>query len=192
MAKVNVYSLTEKMPLYVLGKGLPATQESSEIEDSLSEWINRRHKTGKLGEKIAYNFLQGKFSNVTPALKDSYGYDIQADNQYFEVKTSTSKRRDFIVTINELKTADKHKENYHIFYIMLDKVKSEAVGYIIGNPLESFEISLSELFQSTQKGNVCFDAVVYKIQLGDFLDAIEKIDLSDILRKVENKQHSKK
>ncbi len=191
MSKVLMFDLSE-MPLYSAQIRQVENNSQADISDELAKWVSQRNKTGKIGENIAYQYLQAKFKSVHPPLNDSYGYDIQVDDQYFEVKTSTSKRRDFFITINELKTADKHTGNYQIFYIMLDKVKSEAIGYIIRNPLEIFGITLSELFQTTQKGNVFFDAVVYKIQLGNLLDTIEKIDLSDILRKIEiNKKHSK-
>lgn len=192
MTKVSVFDFSE-MQLHSVQIRQAENSSQADISDELAKWVSQKNKIGKLGENIAHQYLQTKFKSVHPPLNDSYGYDIQADDQYFEVKTSTSKRRDFFITINELKTADKYKENYCIFYIMLNKVKSEAFGFIIKNPFGSFDISLSELSQSAQRGNVNFDAVVYRIQLGDFLDAIEKIDLSDILRKIEkNKKHTKK
>ncbi len=192
MTKVLMFDLSE-IPLYSAQMGQIKNNSQADISDELAEWVNQKNKIGKLGENIAHQYLQTKFKSVHPPLNDSYGYDIQADDRYFEVKTSTSKRRDFFITINELKTADKYKENYCIFYIMLNKAKSEAFGFIIKNPFGSFEISLSELSQSAPRGNVNFDAVVYRIQLGNFLEAIEKIDLSDILRKIEkNKKHAKK
>ncbi len=192
MSKISVFDFSE-MPLYLAQTRQAENNSPIDISNELAEWVNQKNETGKLGENIAHQYLLTKFKAVQPALNDSYGYDIQADDQYFEVKTSTSKRRDFFITINELKTADKYKEKYCIFYIMLNKAKSETFGFIIKNPFGSFDISLSELSQSAQRGNVNFDAVVYRIQLGDFLDAIQKIDLSDILRKIEkNKKHTKK
>jgi len=192
VSKVSVFDFSE-IPLYPVQIRQVENDGQTDINNELAEWVNKKNETGKLGENIARQYLQTKFKSVHPAIKDSYGYDIQADDQYFEVKTSKSKRQDFFITINELKTADKYKANYCIFYIMLHKAKSEAFGYIIKNPLEIFDITLSELFQSTQKNTVCFDAVVYRIQLGDLLDVIGKIDLSNILRKIErNKNRSKK
>jgi len=184
MPKISVFDFSE-IPLYRAQIKQSDNGKQADIKSELAEWVSKKNETGKLGENIAFQYLQTKFTNIRPAPKDSYGYDIQADNQYFEIKTTKSNKQEFFITINELKIADKYKENYSIFYIELHKAKSGAFGYIIKNPFGSFEITLPELSQSIQRGSVNFDAVVYKIQLGNFLDATEKIDLSNILRKIE-------
>lgn len=192
MPKISVFDFSE-IPLYPVQIRQLADENQTDIKSELAEWVNKKNETGELGENIAFRYLQTKFKEVYPATKDSYGYDIQADNLYFEIKTSKSNKHEFFITINELKTANKHKENYCIFYIELQKAKSEAFGYIIKHPFESFEITLPELSQPIQRGSVIFDAVVYKVQLGNFLDVIERIDLSNILRKIEkDKKYLKK
>ena len=192
MPKISVFDFSE-VPLYPAQIKQLKDESRTDIKSELAEWINKKNETGKLGENIALQYLKANFEAVYPAMKDSYGYDIQADDQYFEIKTSKSNKQEFFITINELKTANKHKKNYYIFYIELHKAKFEAFGYIIKNPFGSFEITLPELSQSIQRGSVNFDAVVYKVQFGDFLDGIERIDLSNILRKIEkDKKHSKK
>ncbi|MBE0670083.1 MAG: DUF3883 domain-containing protein [Anaerolineales bacterium] len=192
MPKISVFDFSE-IPVYPVQIRQFEDESQTDINNELAAWVNRKNETGRLGEDIAKQYLQTKFKLVHKAIKDSYGYDIQADDQYFEVKTSKSNKQDFFITINELKTAYKHKGSYCIFYIELHKTKSEAFGYIIKNPFGSFEITLPELFQSIRRGSVNFDAVVYKVQLGNFLDGIERIDLSNVLRKIKrDKKRSKK
>ena len=192
MSKISVFDFTE-VPLYPAQIKQLEDDSRTDIKSELAEWINKKNETGKLGENIALQYLKENYEAVFPATKDSYGYDIQADDEYFEIKTSKSNKQEFFITINELKTANKHKKNYYIFYIELHKTEYEAFGYIIKNPFGSFEITLPELSQSIQRGSVNFDAVVYKVQFVDFLDGIERIDLSGILRKIKkDKKKSKK
>lgn len=192
MPKISVFDFSE-IPLYPVQIKQLVDENQTDIKSKLAEWVNKKNETGKLGENIAFQYLQTRFDTVLPATKDSYGYDIQADNLYFEIKTSKSNRQEFFITINELKTADKYREDYCIFYIEINKARSEAFGYIVKHPFGSFEITLPELSQPIQRGSVNFDVVVYKVQFGNFLDGIERIDLSNILRKIEqDKKRSKK
>lgn len=108
----DVYDLRKKMPQYFYKRdgqffqisGFPDTKNinpSTFQDDPISEWVKQRHEDGKLGEQIAKIYLQRNFKKVIRASKDGYGYDFQADNQFFEIKTSTSKQDVFIITVNK-------------------------------------------------------------------------------------------
>ena len=87
MPKISVFDFSE-IPLYPVQIRQLADENQTDIKSELAEWVNKKNETGKLGENIAFRYLQTKFKEVYPATKDSYGYDIQADNLYFEIKTS--------------------------------------------------------------------------------------------------------
>jgi hypothetical protein len=189
----NVYELAQEIPSYLHKKNgqIILISGHSELEefisptnqdDSLAEWVIQRQINGKLGEKIAKAYLQGQFSNVIQAKDDSYGYDILANDQCFEVKTSTSKQHFFIITENELETADQYKERYHIFYIMLNKAHVDAIGYIIDNPLSNFGITLTELLSPIETTEISFKVIAYKVMLGDYLEKVEKIELTAVCK----------
>ncbi len=68
---------------------------------------------------------------------------------------------------------------------MLNKIHLTAIGYMIDNPLNKFGFTLPELLTSNKKAEISFDAIAYKVLLGNFLEKINKIELSKIYAQVE-------
>lgn len=198
MNEFKVYPIS-KLPTYLVGLD-NIFQESilMDVEDTFDpkidnitidvspnwtpEWVKNNIILGNLGEEIASAYLERQFSQITRiSIKNSSdGYDIKADKQCFEVKTSTAKDYAFEITANQLKKANIEKIHYNIFCIFIDRNTKSATGYIINNPLQKFNVKLDELFISITP----FEPTGFKVKIENYLYLTEKIDLTSILQSI--------
>lgn len=147
----------------------------------LPDWVKQNAEFGFLGEKLAFIYLEK--NHKTPkwvSLKSSnYGYDIMADGQCYEVKTSQSKVS-FEITSHEIKVAQNKKENFLIFFIVINEKLKTAEGYIIKNPLLEFDIDPNYLCKPIETKNVIFSPDRFRVTVEELIGNLERIDLSDI------------
>jgi hypothetical protein len=148
----------------------------------IPNWVKNNIILGNLGEEMALAYLKKQFSRIEriSISSSSDGYDIKADEQCFEIKTSISKDYTFEISVNQLKKANIEKIHYNIFYIFIDKDKKNAMGYIIKNPIQKFEVKLDQLLTSINP----FEPTGFKVKMADYLHLTEKIDLTDIFQSI--------
>ena len=196
----QVYNLEKELPVFIIYEDGSVkkiskekiTDDDTQIDDEIisnriPDWVIRNHWIGKTGERIAQKYLKKLFKKVSLPSNDKDGYDLQADELFFEVKTSTAQNSTFIITANELNKANKYRTLYNIFYIAINETKKTAVGYIIQNPLSEFRISYLELFKTIKNDEISFTANGYKVKMSKYLKATEKIELTNIYRKLTKK-----
>jgi hypothetical protein len=118
---------------------------------SVPGWVKNNMKLGAFGEKIAEEYLSQFYPNIerVSMKDDSLGYDLEADENKFEVKTSENNGVAFYISINQLKTANRLTDKYNLFYINIDNAKQLITGFIINDPikilnLNNFNINYSE------------------------------------------------
>jgi hypothetical protein len=157
-------------------------QSLEEVNNQLPEWVQVQIEQGLLGELIAERYLKSIYKNVENVSKDSrLGFDIRVNDKCFEVKTSLNKNA-FHVTFNELKVANEKQDNYFIFFIRLSKKEKSAKGYIIQNPIATFEINFIEITNVINLTNVFITPCQFIISLKDeYLDDIQEINLNDFI-----------
>lgn len=227
MSKVLVYDIEKTLPLYSINKGKSILlkhesehqidyyytnfkEELEEInkdliikygetneEEFLSDWVTKRLKLGKFGEKIAKEFLLENYNKVIDLTqnKDYMGYDLKVvlkDKVLgFEIKT-TKKSNSFHISYNELKVANEMQENYNIFIIKEDIENNKVSGYIINNPIKVFSINFKELTKLKKHNNAFIIPRSFIIELNeDFIDILktDEIDLTSYANrlKIKNK-----
>lgn len=98
---------------------------------------------GEMGEKIVKKFLEQKYQAIVTKKSDYAGYDfeVKIKNQKFavEVKTTVHHLNQFYISYNELKTAEKLRENYYIYRLYI--CGNEKRLFVIKNPIALLEIN---------------------------------------------------
>lgn len=158
----------------------------SRDEFEMPEWVIENAKLGYLGEQIAKIYLQSNFLKVKIISQQSSrkGYDITADDQFFEIKTS-SVSSGFDITSHELAVAETKKNDYWIFFIFINKLSRTAKGYLIKNPMKRFDILYKELVKPHIGGKVVISPNGFRVNLEEFIVGHDQIDLSEIYKKID-------
>lgn len=132
---------------------------NNELEEC-PKWVSKQIASGILGELIMCAYLKRHYKvveHVSP-IDSSLGYDIKVtDNgkeMAFEVKTTTQNSGKLYITYNELNIANKMKDTYNIFYLVINKSKKSVKGYLINNPIKSLGINLEKLIRIEEYKNI--------------------------------------
>lgn len=206
ISELPAYSVKKSMNLQFLNTDLSEFIEQLDNDDdaideavapsfepeSIKKSNERNTLVGNLGEEIAKAYLCNKYPrSIYPKVeriateKSNKGYDIIAkDVLCFEVKTSLAKNFEFEITINELRTANEKRQNYHLFYIMIDTDKKTAIGFIFNNPIENFGIDFDKLTCQVS----IFEPTRFHGKLQEHIYLAEKVELTQFLAKVLDKK----
>lgn len=152
---------------------------------SCPNWVQQNIKLGSFGESVAQKYLKKYYKDVDRvSLKsDSFGYDIIAYNNVFEVKTSTNDLIAFHITNKQLMVAKDIPNKYNLFYIHVDKEQAISNGFIIKNPIEMLDL---HNYNATNISNSCgvsafSDGLTISLEK-DFVERnFEIINLNDCL-----------
>lgn len=108
-------------------------------------------KLGVLGEKVAEEYLSQFYPNIdrVSVKNDSLGYDLDAGENKFEVKTSENNEVAFYMSINQLKTANRLTDKYNLFYINIDNAKQLISGFIINDPIKILNLNNFDIHYSS-------------------------------------------
>lgn len=100
-------------------------------------------KLGVFGEKVAEEYLSQFYPNIdrVSVKNDSLGYDLDAGENKFEVKTSENNEVAFYMSINQLKTANRLTDKYNLFYINIDNANQLISGFIINDPIKILNLN---------------------------------------------------
>lgn len=170
-------------PLIIINKVIPDVNEISKNFNNTS-WIENAVEEGRDGEKIALSYLKTIYSKaIDTSGNNSLGYDIWADNQIFEVKTTKKNSNTFEITITELKAALLYKQQSNLFFI---KIKNKiATGYIINDIFNSLKLEWETVLSSYENENVIFSTTKIRITLSDeFIAKLKEIDLTSHYKKL--------
>lgn len=138
---------------------------------------------GNVGEIIVFKYVKSldKYKEIDNVAKYvNRGYDISADDQIFEVKTTVQNFNQFEISKNELEKALKYEEKHHLFFIKL--TKQSAIGYDIINFYTALNINIDSIINYHENDKVNFYASHVKITLTDkMIQDSEPIDLTCFL-----------
>lgn len=147
-----------------------------------TSWVDDNKTLGDIGEIIATSYLKKQFTEVEDVSEMTRkGYDIEVlyDNRVigYEIKTSQSKQG-FHITYNELKVATEKQDDYFLFFILEDSIDESYEGYLIQNPIKTFDINFLEIAQLIEHNNVSIfpNRFFVKFNKG-YLGSLSKIDL---------------
>lgn len=144
------------------------------------DWVQKNTNLGSLGEIIAKKYLEQKYTDVKRVSLEnsSYGYDLSADKDVFEVKTSTYNSVRFFLTSNELKVAHNLGDNYHLFYINVNKSTKQVTGFIIKNPIRTLEINYLYDPGLMNSNKIIVTPYIYSVELLEsYVKNFDKINL---------------
>lgn len=179
----SLIKITEpSLPLIFNNRELATNSNFQDIphdeDQETPSWIGRKMKLGRFGELIATEYLRKHFKTVEIAKSDRLGYDLETTTENglrnkYEVKTSSWKKS-FFLTLNELNKAIEHKERYNIFFIWLMEREHRICGYMINNPIEQLELPTKDLKRQLITPHTTILTVKFLINLSpDFLEFLE-------------------
>jgi site-specific recombinase XerD len=124
-------------------------------DDEDDDWVQEDKERGTKGENFVLSELIKTYGESNVKLKsgkdDSAGYDIKVTlpDQVLriEVKTTTSIRNPFYISIRQLKRAKRYKEQYYIYWVLMDKKDNPLYALVIPNPIETLNINLDFIFR---------------------------------------------
>lgn len=179
----KTYELEDVLDLYVIGDGVLQHFYNQDNDEQGDNYLDNLKAIGDMGEAIAENYLNTIHNYVKSVSKDpKNGYDIQADNLMYEVKTTIKKDNAFDVSIHELDIANNNAERYKLIFIKINEKKSIAVGYIISDIFNAFKIDLTSIlgaFKNINNDNIELAAINFKISLKDnYFNTLPEIDLT--------------
>lgn len=144
--------------------------DDNKIPDWLEAWRKQCETLGRFGEELAIEWLKSKGLKPKDVSKEySKGYDIEVEDEGYEVKTSAIDR--FYISINEFNTANKMQNKYHIFFVKIDNKQKQIYGYDITNPIEFLELDYDNI--TGDKGSRLCKVVPSNIEIGFIYDYIK-------------------
>jgi len=176
-------------PLLDENIGIDETDDSGSDDETFDQNNKRNKLIGDLGEEIAKAYLLSKRFKIKQVSKEkgksNAGYDVLANNHLcFEVKTSLSANYEFEISINELRVLNEKRDDYHIFYVMVDVKNKAAKGFIFANPIEEFNIDFENLIKQVS----IFRPTSFKGTLREHINLAEPVDLTELLAAVLEKE----
>jgi hypothetical protein len=158
---------------------LPQPQNST---SSIPAWVQNLNEIGRKGEFLAFKYLSKSYNSVSWVSDNAkLGYDIVADNEYFEIKT-TENGNGFFISQNELIKAYKYCERYHIIFIK--NLSTYPKGFFIDDVFKTFNLSfdlLNEKSNIISNAHISIESVTFKITFeGNYINKLKKIDFSEI------------
>lgn len=181
---LNSFLVSSIQPINIIGEvdtGANTYEDFKYIEDSnLPKWVEKLDEIGKLGEQIALRYLKTIYNPVKWVADNAkLGYDILAEDNLFEIKTTISSNT-FYISQNEILTAYKNRNKHYLFFIKI--FCGNPIGYIIPDVFSTLELDFE---QCIQKSNIIENKYItmvskeYKISFeSDYLDSLDYIDLS--------------
>ncbi|MBR6567418.1 MAG: DUF3883 domain-containing protein [Clostridia bacterium] len=133
------------------------TSSDNSLQNETYDWVEKQKDLGNKGEKIVELYLKEKHNStkVTKQKDDSAGYDLDVDIPgvvpYIEVKTTSERKKHFLVSYNEIKVAKEKGSDYQIYFVCL-KNKVEGTIYVIENPFVT--LGLNKVFETTNSNNI--------------------------------------
>lgn len=158
-------------------------------ETNLPKWVEKLDELGRLGEIIALKYLKTIYTPVKWVADNArLGYDILADNNLFEIKTTISSNT-FYISQNEILTAYKNRNNHYLFFIKI--LHEKPIGYIIPDIFTTLELDFEQCIQKSniiENNYITMVSKEYRISFeSEYLDSLDPIDLSEYF-KAANKQ----
>ncbi len=149
-------------------------------EKGLPNWVEKLDEIGKSGEIIALKYLKTIYSPVKWVADNArLGYDILADDNLFEIKTTISSNT-FYISQNEILTAYKNRNRHYIFFIKI--LYGKPIGYIIPDIFATLELDFELCIQKSniiENNYITMVSKEYRISFeSDYLDSLDPIDLS--------------
>lgn len=152
-------------------------------ETNLPKWVEKLDEIGKSGEIIALKYLETIYTPVKWVADNArLGYDILADNNLFEIKTTISSNT-FYISQNEILTAYKNRNSHYLFFIKI--LYGKPIGYIIPDIFATLELDFEQCIQKSniiENNYITMVSKEYKISFeSDYLDSLDPIDLSEYI-----------
>jgi len=188
---IDFYSIVEYSPF--ITTNISVISETERFKDDINQfhetdnnvnienWLKNTERIGKNGEIIALKYLSEIYNDVTDVSNDyTLGYDILADSELFEVKTTEKSSNILFISHHELVVAYANRENHHLLFI---KVRPDGVwGYIFDNIFDCFNIDSNEFFKRSvliDNDEITLTSVNYKVVIDEkVLESTIPIDLS--------------
>ncbi len=150
--------------------------------DTSPKWVNKQIALGILGEEIAMAYLKKNKKHVerVSLTNSSLGYDIREtiENReiYYEVKSTKRTDGKFFISYNELSVANIKRENYNIFYLIINETSKSIIGYLINNPVIILGINFKKLTEIKEYQNASIVSSNFLVQLKeDYFDDLYPI-----------------
>lgn len=193
MSNFTFYDISEIIPTIIVKNFNPLIIVGSEpfqqklplynAEAPQLDYFENAKEVGKQGEIIALNYLLTQFDIVEDVSLDAkLGYDIKADDYFYEVKTSCRASNIFFISTNELAVAYRNVQRHRLMFIKI--TDSTVVGYVIEDMFKVFHISWEDISQNIGSQGVNIIATKYCFELPDnHLKQFETIDLTPFWKK---------
>lgn len=154
-------------------------------QDEEMNWLEANQLLGDFGEEVALNYFESIYSKVSlVSSQASLGYDIQISEDEIigiEVKTAKSNNA-FHITYNELNTAFKLKDKYLLFFIKVNELEDEVLGYLIQNPIKSLKIDFFKIIEKNETQMVSLIPNKFYVSFQkEFLQAMTPIELNNYI-----------
>jgi hypothetical protein len=138
-------------PEYDTGLIKTDKKEREKKEAAGFAWWKINEDRGKIGEQIVLNYIRSAWQNGEGAfhMPDRAGYDTHyatfQEEKHIEVKTISSAKYSFYLTLNELERAEVDDE-YFLYLVVLDRdCREEIKVFAIKDPINTLSLPIEEL-----------------------------------------------
>lgn len=135
-----------------------------------SNWVQENLLRGSEGEAFVKEILIKIYGEDSVKKEPDYaGYDFivntKKETKRIEVKTTIDEKYPFFISINELETADKFKDEYYIYWVIMKNKKNKI--YILNDPIITLNIDMNYIRRISDTSLCEIETEEFKVKFKD-------------------------